>query len=708
MKQLIHRVFQKKWLCASLITAFSIVLFLLLFVEHYETGDDFWINSIASGFTSDRDYHIVFNNVILGHLLVFLNTVAPQIPWYGLLQYATAFLALSSVVYLLLKNHPPYYILAIGLILSFFCYELFIRAEFTKISGVAAASGILLLLYALDRDDLPKKELILGMILLFIGSLYRIAGFIGALSIWIVYGIIRLASLFHTKQRTIVRHYLLVLPCMLVLCIGIWGIDFASYRFDPEWNDYKKFLTTEKTLNDFSYPEYTENIEAYQAADVNENARTMYSHMDIADPDKYTIPVIEKIAEGKPSLPFTPQTFWSFLKSSLTYWFRDYPYVYAVLVLFFLALASQKHRLQNIATLVGTVALFLMLEYILYLRGRYALNRVDLILFYAMATVAIMLMLQKQEIHAPSVSLSLRKELISSVIALTICLVFGTMLYHIQPPHTHGIDIEASDTIEKASQKNFYSLLNDDQKNTYLISWAVSDCSICYGPLDPIGYRSGSNQIYLGGWLIESPVYHAQLSERNIQNPFLAMIQNPNVFLLQNGVYIENTLSYLNDYYRIDGSDSPYYGVLVKNIQGNLVYRITNDALTKQFLSFDLSEIRDGKDVLTSYTEIHPTSDTADTFDTFDVSGSLYLDGENSFQQQIFLLLEDKTTGKTFPFYMTQEENPFAGDLFHGQFSAFSGTARYQGKLMNYNIWLIYKNGSNLFKLKVDEYRVVP
>ncbi len=684
-----------------MITLMSVIFFLALFTEHYETGDDFWINSIASGFTTERDYHLVFNNILLGHLLVFLNTNAPSVPWYGLLQYLTAFLSLSSVVFLLLREKIQGRLLLIGLVLSFFTYELFIKAEFTKVSGIAAATGILLVLYALEKDSIPKVELSLGLILLFVSSLYRFAGFMGALAIWVVYGFFHMVSMIRKKNRKIWKRYLIIIPLSLFVCLGIWKIDDLSYRNDPAWNAYKEFLTAEKTLNDFSYPEYSENEAVYKSADVNENARILYSHMDIADPEKYTVPVIQKIASAKSTRGISFQSFWSFLKESLPSWFRDYPYVYAVLAFFVVAvLCNRTRRIRVLLLLVGSSISFLFLEYALYLRGRYGLNRVDLILFYSLTTIAIILMTENPD-KDPIPSGSAGKRFFCWGSTLAAFLICGILLYYYQPPHQHGIDIEASDVIAKTSQKEFYSNLNQDQKNTYLIAWSVSDYSMCFGPLDPIEYGSSTNQIYLGGWLIESPIYHKQLEARNIENPFRSLVTEPNVYLLQNGVYIESSLNYLNDYYRSSESDPAYYGVVVKNIGGNLVYKITTDELTKRFLSFEPDSISDGTDFLTSYIEIHPSGSEAT------ISGSLYLDGDNSFSEQLFVIMENETGQTYFPFYLTQEENPFAGNLMHGQYSAFSGLLHYDKAIQNYQIWLIYQNHDRLLKCRVAEDRIL-
>lgn len=692
----VRRLLRHPWIPALLLTLLSAILFIALFPEHYETGDDFWINSIASGMSADRDYHLVFNHVFLGHLLVFLNTAAPSVPWYGLLQYLTAGLALASIVYLLLREKTPFRFLPIGLLLTVFSYELFIKAEFTKVSGFAAAAGIMLLIYSFEKNPLPRLEMVLGLILLFISSLYRITGFLGVLVIWLFYGISRLYSLWKQKNLGILKRYLILLP-MLCVCLGVWGFDYLSYQSDEGWRNYKEFLKTEKTLNDFSYPEYTGNEAAYEAAGFNENARTMYSHMDIADPEKYTIEHIRTVAGAKQSLSPSLSTFAAFLRESLPAWFRDYPYVYAILFFFVFALYQHRKRLfRGLLLLIGTAVLFLFSEYGLYLRGRYGLNRVDLILFFSAGCVALMMMLKKPEEADDAPPSSTGKQALVTAVALAGCLLIVGGLYHIQTPHQHGIDIESSDVAQKAPQKEFYALLNQDQAHTYLIAWSVSDYSMCFGPLDPIGYQSSTNQIYLGGWLIESPIYHAQLQSRQIENPFRALSSRPDVFLLQNGVYIENSLAYLNDYYpAADGE--PYYGVLTKDIGGNLVYKITNNTLSAQFLTRDPDSLPDGRGILTEYTEIHPDGNLAA------VSGSLYRNEDNSFLTQYSAILKNKISGEIIPFYLTQSGNPFAGDLWHGQYSAYSGNLSFSQFLSDYEIYLIYQNGDNVYSVSVPE-----
>src|SRR3954470_23500301 len=89
---------------APLTFAFAAVGFLFVAVftllePTFQTNDDLQLAMIASGtgISLQPDEHLVFTNVLIGHLLKSLYTAWPSVAWYGLYLYGAQFFAQTAI-----------------------------------------------------------------------------------------------------------------------------------------------------------------------------------------------------------------------------------------------------------------------------------------------------------------------------------------------------------------------------------------------------------------------------------------------------------------------------------------------------------------------------------------------------------------------------------------------------------------------------------
>ena len=81
------------------------LLFFLFFTPAYETTDDSFMMTIASGeYTGSPSEYLVFINTLFGFLLKFLYSAMPHLNWYPLLMYLLHFWAMVSILYVILSQ----------------------------------------------------------------------------------------------------------------------------------------------------------------------------------------------------------------------------------------------------------------------------------------------------------------------------------------------------------------------------------------------------------------------------------------------------------------------------------------------------------------------------------------------------------------------------------------------------------------------------
>ena len=90
----------------------NIVLFALFFcfiTPHFQTNDDNMMMEIASGtLTGQPSAYLIYINIIIGKLLVFLYSFLPNINWYPILFYFIHFISMIVIFYSLFSRKKKY------------------------------------------------------------------------------------------------------------------------------------------------------------------------------------------------------------------------------------------------------------------------------------------------------------------------------------------------------------------------------------------------------------------------------------------------------------------------------------------------------------------------------------------------------------------------------------------------------------------------
>ena len=102
---LLRKIGSNPLLLAFLLNLSAFILSILFFDIKYEVSDDYITDAVLSGaFGTGYDPQLLFGNVILGYVLVFLYKLIPTISFYFFLLISLDFISATIVLYLLFKK----------------------------------------------------------------------------------------------------------------------------------------------------------------------------------------------------------------------------------------------------------------------------------------------------------------------------------------------------------------------------------------------------------------------------------------------------------------------------------------------------------------------------------------------------------------------------------------------------------------------------
>ena len=360
IKDGIIRLFQNPLFLAFFLNALALLIRIIFFDIKYEVSDDYMTDAVLSGaYGSGYDPHLLFGNVILGHFLVFLYKLIPQISFYFVLLVVLGFVSVTSVLYLLFKKNRNGIAYCLALVfLFFFADDLYILVQFTKVSTVAGIAGGLLVLHGLWEEKKHRSRfIVLGSILTIIGTMVRFTT-IYIFAFFLVIAFLRQALTFLSSSqkklslktvkkeewKTIGKNFLV---CLLLIGI-LFGLQFAGIWLsnrDEGYRSFNRFHDIRAGITDVIDPDY-ESVQAeYEARGLDRVDYYMLTTWNFIDSDVYSDELLEEIgtihkqASNKETHSLSYVADLLIQRNTLTYWSALGIYL---LVFFAIVLGKQK------------------------------------------------------------------------------------------------------------------------------------------------------------------------------------------------------------------------------------------------------------------------------------------------------------------------------------------------------------------------------
>ncbi len=676
----LQKLTKNKWVISIALNIIALFV-ILLFFEITPKSDDYNMAQILYGTYSDGTYSefLLYTNPIIGLINKWLLQIFPNVAWYYIFQYILMVLCFSFVLRIALDRLNLKTALIYWIIMMPICgYDFYSRITFSKTSALLMVVGLICLLYAIGN----KKVLfyIFGFLFVTFGILYRSGLFYMEVFCFIPSLILEIKHIWKSKKdlvKTALKFAVIVVG-LFVIYTGARYINNYMYA-NSEWSHHSEYNSARAKVVDYPWIDYEENIELYQEYDVTEAKYTMWeSYNNVLDMslDEFKLAnVFQATAEDR---NISTRTFFNSLGNQLC----SNLMLYVMLIfLVFLILSKNKDKWWLIASICGVLILAIL---VMYYRGRLAYHANEAVL------MACSMQLMYYASNRPD------KKYGSYVLAGLIYLIgiyynydmITTSAYYLANPN------EKVDSYKDYIAENYKNtkLLSDDKEHFYLMSVQEKNHIYeCFTALQVMPRYFYSNIAY-GGQGICHVLQEESLDNYGLYTPYKDMVDNLDAFYCFTDwteYQIEGIADYIRDEHGIECTP-----VLLKQAEEMSLYRYCSHELVLE----DIDYIEDTSDIIS---EIN-----VDIVDyELDISGYAYIEGEDSFAQNIYVELEDPETDEEYYYYTLQTENEALKyeDKYNGKYSDFSAEINLsETDLQDYLVYVIFEINNNYYKIAVE------
>lgn len=502
----------------SILIAFiSVGLISLIGPNSYETIDDFFMQSIASGFFGGSpDEHLMYTNFLIGFLLKFLFSVFSNINWYGaylLTSHVIAWAILFFVFnkYLKLKYAIVAYVYLFLVFGIYFIHNL----QFTTSTALLSVSALLLLYQQIDQSKADFKRLILPALLLVFAALMRMHS--------AVLSIVLISPIFLTLLPNKKKFFksVLIVGVLFVACNLPNKLDAWYYHQDKSWGEYYDNFYGSAVFNDdnaFYIAHHMNPEKPYRDFGWTDNDLAIFTSFFRDYPPIFNQQNYDNLKIAMKEVPFDGNAF----KSNLLGKLRNIHLLFCLLLVLFFS-----SRLRQLSIFLS---LLLIVASIAYVVTRFQLKeRVLYSMIFALSSLSVWSFLISVNHKELSWKIPLIKKHEGSLGLVAIILLMALALNTFRNEWKNH---KQASIISKQILNSQISLLEKSPNTTY----AVFGASIKFEASGPFSTRylgRSSLDIYPISAFNKSPLYFSKLSSLGngsltdaLLNPRFAIITN--------------------------------------------------------------------------------------------------------------------------------------------------------------------------------------
>lgn len=528
-----YMILKKTVFWTIIINSIFAIYALLFFTPYNETNDDIGMNDIVSGAYGEKSPFMVFSNIIYGYILKGVYSICPDVNWYTVIQLITVFASFVAIGYVLCKKMGNKFgALGLFFLLKVFYSQFYLVLQFTRISVLCCFAGYLLVFYSLSTEQVNKKEVLYGGILLILGYLMRFSGFKVVTLFAFILGIYHLFcdGIIQKPKENYFKLFKYIKT--FTILFGIIGIcilvNNLAYSRNTEWKEYREYTKIRAELMDYGWPDYYEYENEYSKLGISENDFNLYSSGNMADDNMLSLEKLKVIEGLKQPRGFSLIEYGYYWKSRLLH----KPFIIALFgVLAVFALVNKfswRHYLCIIAegfTFLGVIGYYFYLERML-----------DRMLNPAILIFMTIILYNFESQYYRIKSIGIYGLGVQTVIVLTMS--FSLFI--------GGYKGEAEKRIDADS---LYQLLSN-KDNIYVADHRVFfNNSRYFDAYHVSGENLYSNQVNFGGWLARTPILNQTKNELGIDNILNAMGERSNVFFYCEGEREKSVGQYMNEHY---------------------------------------------------------------------------------------------------------------------------------------------------------------
>lgn len=420
-------------LFAVLLNLVAFIALIAIYPPNWYTNDDYRMMTIVSGaYTGTPSADIVFMRYPIGVLLSGLYTLTGNIPWYGVFTMLCMFVPCCIFCYYLIKKAYQKNRTVLGVFIYLLAFVFLIRKyislpQFTLTSAFLAVGAIVLLM------EMPAKRNVLQIILASLCAAFSFS--VRSKAFYLVLPLIALviiSRIVNERGTKILRSMIAFCLATVVLCSGVFAVDYIMWHRSEDYQDYKAFNIARSSVYDYgSIPTYYDNMPFYVSNGISEVSyravSTRYLDLD-EDVDTQMLQKIgEQIEKVRVESGSVPKRLMDAVKDTFAFCFdsADVTVKYGVLFVFILlftyvALSVKKKKLNIIFP--AAVAGFLLECIAMMFAGRLVIRIVDM-LFLVSGVVGCLTLFDVIDVRVKSEKRKREKSFNNTVKAISLSLL---------------------------------------------------------------------------------------------------------------------------------------------------------------------------------------------------------------------------------------------------------------------------------------------
>ncbi|MCX4305623.1 MAG: hypothetical protein OSJ69_07450 [Acetatifactor sp.] len=290
------------------VTAGMLILLASLFDYRYAMNDDVFIRTIVSGrYSGFSSVHNIQCIILLNGLFALLYRVCGFVPWFGLFVVGSQFFSLYEILTCLVRKmdfHRIYAFLCAAatnvLLWSIMLNEIVI-VQYSYTAALLIVSATARLYCAVEKGTPERRNRYwyVGLVIHFLLAFcLRTEIFLFLLPFSVLLTVIRCCNRKEINCRNREFGKWGAFWGVLLLCVGVlYAADYVGYT-DEGFREYRKFFDYRTQLYDFlTLPDYEENREFYESADISEGQYALLKNYNFALDEEITSETLKKVVD---------------------------------------------------------------------------------------------------------------------------------------------------------------------------------------------------------------------------------------------------------------------------------------------------------------------------------------------------------------------------------------------------------------------------
>lgn len=481
----------------------------------YQTNDDEALNLIAAGaYGIGYSQYLIYVNIAVGWFLRICYQLIPSVNWYYTIFLALNIISIYCLAECLTRDMNLFDTIWITfLINALLSYDFYGAFQFTKNAFLYSASGWLL--FSRCMKDGNTRDTVLSFLLLVIGFCCRRQSFLFTLPFAAVYLGLQLTG--SGKKINEYSHVLRHLGIIMAGCLVLFAADRQPYRL-KEWQTYEKINDYSTYILDFGGLKYSRHEQKLSELNISETDLKVLQSWNYGDPDKFTPDTLEQMVSLQEPR-FTVQKTVTYAQRSLSRILdlvtgKQNLTIFVLIMSVLVILTGKKRAL----ALTACIWLIILAEY-LFLQS---LHRVPW-------RVAIGIWLMAGVILGDWLSTNTAFK--NRAVKALLCLVFGLASVFCFQKHYIYMHMMK----DKPDFDHFFETIRHEHSDRFYLGDVETFCDRAmvsdYAAINASYTGRYENFMFLGGWEIPSPMGCNYARQRDIFNPYRALIERDDVLL---------------------------------------------------------------------------------------------------------------------------------------------------------------------------------